>query len=210
MTLARLSKPVLEYRAKILARLAFHLGSGERILEVGTGMGYDAVEFARRYRRVVALDFEPDPRAWSELASERVAFVAGDAEGLPFADDSFDCVFEKDALHHFTRPEAAVAEFRRVTRSGGRCHFLESNRYNPVSYVHMRLIEGHDHFTRSRLVGLVSGAGRIETVEPFEAHVWPVGSRALRAALRGVESFFENTPLARPFLSYNYAVVVVD
>ena len=210
MTPPKLSDSVLEYREKVLARLAPRLGSGARLLEVGTGMGYDAVEFARRYERIVALDLECRPEAWAALAGDRVSFVAGDAERLPFADGSFDCVFSKDSLHHFAEPERAVAEFWRVARPGATCQFLEANRYNPLGYVHMTLAAGHEHLSRNRFLDLVRGAGAVEVFEPFEAHVWPLGSRVVRSALRKWESAVEKVGLCRPFLSYNYAVVRVS
>jgi SAM-dependent methyltransferase len=43
----------------------------------------------------------------------------GTAEQLPFAGDTFDLVMCVNALHHFTRPAAFVAEARRVVRPGG-------------------------------------------------------------------------------------------
>jgi SAM-dependent methyltransferase len=47
-------------------------------------------------------------------------FVVGDAENLPYPDDSFDAVICNFGLHHVSRPEQAVAECGRVLRSGGR------------------------------------------------------------------------------------------
>lgn len=46
--------------------------------------------------------------------------VAADAHRLPFRDGVFDVVVLAEILEHLTRPEAAVAEVRRVLRPGGR------------------------------------------------------------------------------------------
>ena len=45
--------------------------------------------------------------------------VCGDAEKLPFADASFDCVFVGYGLRNFPSLDAALREIERVTRPGG-------------------------------------------------------------------------------------------
>lgn len=49
-----------------------------------------------------------------------VAFVVGDAQHLAFADASFDRCRAERVLMHLDDPERALAEMRRVVRSGGR------------------------------------------------------------------------------------------
>ena len=51
---------------------------------------------------------------------ERVCFVAGDCENLPFADHSFDVVTCSMSLHHYPNPEEFFHSLRRVLRPGGR------------------------------------------------------------------------------------------
>jgi SAM-dependent methyltransferase len=46
-------------------------------------------------------------------------FVQGCATALPFADNSFDCIWTYATLEHVPRPEQALAEMRRVLRDGG-------------------------------------------------------------------------------------------
>ncbi|HEY2129190.1 MAG TPA: demethylmenaquinone methyltransferase [Streptosporangiaceae bacterium] len=92
---------------------------------------------ARRLRRPAELargDAPPDPpdrRSAPRPASpagpaRRVRFVAGDAMRLPFRDQAFDAVTISFGLRNVADHEAALAEFRRVTRPGGRlvvCEF---------------------------------------------------------------------------------------
>jgi demethylmenaquinone methyltransferase/2-methoxy-6-polyprenyl-1,4-benzoquinol methylase len=54
-----------------------------------------------------------------------VEFVQADAEALPFADRSFDCVTIAFALRNVTDKDAALREMRRVLRPGGRALVLE-------------------------------------------------------------------------------------
>jgi SAM-dependent methyltransferase len=95
-----------------------------RVLDMATGGGHTALAFAAIARRVIAYDVtEPMLRAARGLLRDRGAgaagFVAGDVEGLPFADGSFDVVTCRIAAHHFANVPAAVREVRRVLRPGG-------------------------------------------------------------------------------------------
>lgn len=49
----------------------------------------------------------------------------GSAEGLPFADRSFDALFDFGVLHHIPAWQTAVAEISRVLRPGGGRFFFE-------------------------------------------------------------------------------------
>ena len=62
-----------------------------------------------------------------------VAFCQADAEALPFADSSFDCVTIGFGLRNVTRKERALAEMHRVLKPGGRVLVLEfSKPENPI------------------------------------------------------------------------------
>lgn len=96
---------------------------GLDVLDVGSGQGIDAYEYASRGARVVGIDLTP---RHVELADLHLAanglkakFVQGDAEAMPFPDDSFDLLSSNGVLHHTPDIEAALTECRRVLRPGG-------------------------------------------------------------------------------------------
>ncbi|MDQ3918981.1 MAG: class I SAM-dependent methyltransferase, partial [Acidobacteriota bacterium] len=98
-----------------------------RILDLGCGNGIASYAFASRGHRVTALD--PDPSADVGLAAAarlskgvpgEIETVRSFAESLPFADASFDVVYERQALHHFRDLRAGLAECARVLKPGGR------------------------------------------------------------------------------------------
>jgi ubiquinone/menaquinone biosynthesis C-methylase UbiE len=97
------------------------LSADDLVLDVAAGTGHVARRLAPHVRVVVALDAT---RAMLEqgraAGGGNVIFVQGDAGALPFADDSFDVVVSRFAVHHFERPEAQVAEMRRCLRPKGR------------------------------------------------------------------------------------------
>lgn len=59
-----------------------------------------------------------------------VEFRRGDAENLPFEDDSFDHTIAMAVFQYVPNPLKAVKEFVRVTRPGGMVIIDISNRYN--------------------------------------------------------------------------------
>lgn len=101
----------------------FRRFGGQRLLEVGCGLGTDLIQFARHGAKVTGLDLTP---RHLELAQRRFEvfgmpgeFVLGDAEALPFADGSFDAAYSFGVLHHTPGTQAAIDEIHRVLRPGG-------------------------------------------------------------------------------------------
>jgi len=93
------------------------------VLEVGCGLGTDAVNFARAGARYTGVDLT---EASIELVRKRFAIEnleadlrVADAEALPFPDDSFDLVYSHGVLHHTPDTQRAIDEVYRVLRPGG-------------------------------------------------------------------------------------------
>lgn len=110
-------------------RLAERLGlrSGYRVLDAASGTGATARLLAADYDVIVdGIDLGESTVASARAATERAGLAAkvrchvGDAENLPFPDDSFDAVICECALCTFPAKAAAAAEFARVLRPGGR------------------------------------------------------------------------------------------
>lgn len=98
---------------------------GDLALDVGTGAGFTALGVAESARRVIATDITPEMLAQTgDLAASRrlpnIRLALAAAESLPFADAAFDLVTCRLAAHHFQDVPAALAEFRRVAKPGGR------------------------------------------------------------------------------------------
>jgi ubiquinone/menaquinone biosynthesis C-methylase UbiE len=104
--------------------------SGLDALDCGCGTGFLCLELAARGHRVTGVDFAPAMLAEAERKrAERgadIRFEAGDAENLRFADKSFDLVTCRHVLWTLPHPEAAVAEWVRVLRPGGRVAIIDS------------------------------------------------------------------------------------
>lgn len=59
----------------------------------------------------------------------------GDVENIPFEDNSFDCVFCADSLHHIHDIDKALSEIRRVLKRSGIFIAVEPNMINPVVFL---------------------------------------------------------------------------
>jgi ubiquinone/menaquinone biosynthesis C-methylase UbiE len=103
------------------------VGPGERLLDLASGKGDSALLAARERGCIVTgIDFGAaaviDARRAATAAGvgDRVEFRVGDAEALPFEDGSFDAVLCECSLCTFPDKRSALAEVRRVLRTGGR------------------------------------------------------------------------------------------
>ena len=95
----------------------------ERALDAGTGTGALAFALSPLVAEVVGVDLVPELLAEArKRAGEfpNVSFVEGDVTKLPPDLGEFDLSGSLRTLHHVRRPELAVSELARVTRSGGR------------------------------------------------------------------------------------------
>ena len=112
-------------KADDVAHLA--LGPADRVLDAGCGSGHITRTIAAAVPQgtVTGIDREPRyidyarRRAHAEGTSN-IAFIEGNLLELPFDNDSFDVVWSKHVLQWVAEPAAALAEFARVTRPGGR------------------------------------------------------------------------------------------
>jgi len=104
------------------------LESGARVLDIACGTGNVTIPLARRGARVTGLDMMPhlleEARARADRAGLRIRFDEGFAEGLPYADGSFDVVVSMFGIMFSPLPAIVVAEMARVLTPGGRLEQL--------------------------------------------------------------------------------------
>ena len=103
-------------------------GLGQTVLDIAAGTGTSSEPFADAGVHVVPADFSLGMLRVGQRRRPDLAFTAADATRLPFADASFDAVTMSFGLRNVVDVEAALREFARVTKPGGRlvvCEFSQ-------------------------------------------------------------------------------------
>jgi SAM-dependent methyltransferase len=107
--------------AHLLRRVG--VGPGQTVLDVATGTGNVALRAAAAGADVVGLDLAPElfetARQRADALGVEVKWVAGDAEALPYDDDSFDRVLSVFGVQFAPRHEVTASELVRVCKPGG-------------------------------------------------------------------------------------------
>ena len=119
---------------------------GERVVDVGSGMGPATVLAAKTGASVLAVD--PTPYMRRILTARRlgqrhracIMVANGSAESIPADDHSVDALWTVNTMHHWTDLDAAVHELARVLRPGGRLLLVDEDFDAPAhpAYAHMQ------------------------------------------------------------------------
>lgn len=113
-------------RARLREALA--PAAGQRLLEVGPGTGYYALDVAGWVApggRLDVFDLQQEMLDHTLLRAEQreirnIVAMQGDARSLPYEDDAFDAAYLVTVLGEIPDQEAALRELARVVRPGGR------------------------------------------------------------------------------------------
>ena len=111
---------------------------GQRLLEIGCGIGTDLVRFARGGARVTGVDLAQQA---IDLARRNVelhgvadaTLEVADGEALPFGDASFDAVYAHGVVQYTADPARLISEAHRVLRPGGEAIVMVYNRRSWLS-----------------------------------------------------------------------------
>jgi arsenite methyltransferase len=117
------------------------LEPGERVLDLGCGAGTDSLVAARMVGpegHVVGIDMTREMldkarRAAGEMSTHNVEFVEGEAEQLPFPNESFDVVISNGVIDLIPDKDAVFSELHRVLAPGGRIQVADVTIQKPVS-----------------------------------------------------------------------------
>jgi arsenite methyltransferase len=113
-------------------RLALALRAGDRVVDIGCGPGLLAEEMARDVGRDGLVAGVDPSESMLAVARRRdgagdVEYHVGDALSLPFGDATFDAAVSTQALEYVEDVPRALAEARRVLRTGGRLLVLDTD-----------------------------------------------------------------------------------
>ncbi len=144
--------PVSREVVRVVAPVA-----GERVVDVGAGMGPATVLAAKTGASVLAVDPTPymrrilGVRRLGQRHRTAIRVVDGSAESIPADDRSVDALWTVNTMHHWTDLDAAVDELARVLRPGGRLVLVDEDFDAPThpAFAHMKRRKAHrsHHFT---------------------------------------------------------------
>jgi len=97
---------------------------GDRVLDVACGSGTAALVAERRYCDVTGLDYVPELIERADVRArangQEIDFHIGDAQEMPFPDNSFDAVISVYGVQFAPDQERAARELLRVCKPGGK------------------------------------------------------------------------------------------
>lgn len=136
---------------------------GQRVLDAGCGEGVLSILMAQKGASVIGIDISaPNVEAAQKRAGGlgvAVSFIVGDAEELPFADNSFDLVVSSHVIEHLPDPIKGLRELHRATR--GLAVIAMPTCLNPAAWV---LLGGDNYWTLSKRSLFAIPLGFLRTV----------------------------------------------
>jgi len=146
-------------------------------LEIGPGPGYVGLEWLMKTEATKLYGLEISPKminlaeknAREYGLQERVKYFWGDAQKMPFENNTFDGVFTNGSLHEWSQPEKIADEIFRVLKLGGKYFISDMRRdMNPFMKLFMKLVAKPKEI-RSGLTSTINASYTIEEIKPILA-----------------------------------------
>lgn len=199
--------------------------NGKRILEIGCGIGINAIILEEKGADVTVLDISANRlETLKEISNminknTNIRLVLGQAESLPFRDNSFDIIYTKSVLIHTNLIEASN-EIHRVLKKDGMGIFIEPMDLNPFVLIYRKLFAPKEwkgitnYFTPKRFEQFgkvfISKKGKCFYFFSFFAFYWQFQKRSLKnfkkylPLLNKLDNFiFKYFPFMKRFAWFN-------
>src|SRR5271154_976864 len=106
----------------------FITARGQRVLEIGVGMGADYLEWLKAGALATGVDLSQSSieqsRHRCDLAGHAPDLIISDAENLPFPGETFDVVYSYGVMHHSPDTQSCIDEAWRVLKPGGQVRLM--------------------------------------------------------------------------------------
>lgn len=118
---------------KILLDTYLPKGDNPKVLDLGCGPGFFTMLLGQKDCQMTAFDYSDKMLAQAKQNAASVGvtaeFVQGDAQNLPFEDETFDMIVTRNLTWNLEHPEKAYKEWLRVLKPGGCLLNYDGNYY---------------------------------------------------------------------------------
>jgi len=200
-----------QYKNDIFYKLKFNFIKGKNILDIGCGDGSDLKIFTDEYKlKSYGIDIYKHKNI---NPIRHIHFKIGSIYKIPFRENCFDYIFLHDVLHHIDENKQslenhirALKELKRVIKKNGYIIIIEGNRYNPLFYPHMVLMQGHNHWKQRYFIQTINTVFTKVRYKFFECHLYPAKFIYFWKLYEKLMETFS----PKQFLSYNCAIIKVE
>ena len=161
------------WRNKFIKSLNF--SNHDKVLDVATGTGDVAFAIRKKYKtEIIGLDLSVNMLEKAKQKSKKykiddISFIEGDAENLPFDDNTFDKLVISYGLRNLGNCERGLSEFYRVLKPNGKIGILEF--LHPKSTIIAKIFKFYFNKILPRVASLFSNSKAYrylpESVENF-------------------------------------------
>lgn len=202
------------YQKKKIETYLTFLRKDTPILDVGCADGVHTTKLVEMGYNVIGLDVSPkyihDGKMKAREKKLNMEFMRGDAENLPFKENTFDYVLSMSVLMLLPSPYRAIREFARVAKLGGMVVVDVPNRYclyylglnQIVGFLTSRIptFRGGRKFSCFEMKALFKYVGLTEIEIKYMLLVFRGFPNWLFNILKPIENFFEKSPFIRRFM----------
>ena len=157
----------------------FDQGNGQRVVEIGVGMGADHLQWAvANPHTLVGVDLTMRginfTRSRLRLNGLHSELSVADAENLPLPADAFDIVYSWGVLHHTPDTRRAIGEVWRVLRKGGVARVMIYHSRSIVGYLlwlRYALFRGRPHLGLAEILARYLESPGTKAYTRAEAHI---------------------------------------
>jgi ubiquinone/menaquinone biosynthesis C-methylase UbiE len=130
--------PIFTYERHIVLKALSKIKPNGQMVDVGCGPGYLAAQISQKFPdvKIAGLDINEltlknAKRTWSPDVYPGLEFLTGDAQQLPFPDNSLDFIVSSLSLHHWPYAQTVFQEIFRTLKPGGKVLIFDLRRDSP-------------------------------------------------------------------------------